>query len=97
MSQPAATVMLVCTVLQAAHRAKCQRALVRGPTESNLLLGTTPSGLLLADATTCSADFGPIPLAEKQTETLFWLICWNRKTLFRLEKQATKTNYNISE
>jgi len=27
---------------------------------------------------------------KKQAETLFWLICCERKTLFRLKKQAEK-------
>ena len=33
---------------------------------------------------------GPIRFAEKQAETLFRLICCERKTLFRLKKQAEK-------
>jgi len=30
------------------------------------------------------------PFALLKAETLFWLICWERKTLFRLKKQAKK-------
>ena len=35
---------------------------------------------------------GPILFVslKKQAETLFRLICWERKTLFRLKKQAEK-------
>ena len=39
----------------------------------------------------------PIASLEKQTETLFRLICWERKTLFSAEKQAEKTDYKTSE
>ena len=32
----------------------------------------------------------PFASLKKQAETLFWLICCERKTLFRLKKQAEK-------
>jgi len=47
--------------------------------------------ILLADddASTTPRD-APFALLKKQTETLFRLICCERKTLFRLKKQAEK-------
>jgi len=34
--------------------------------------------------------FGPFALLKKQAKTLFWLICCERKILFRLKKQVEK-------
>ena len=38
-----------------------------------------------------------LPSLKKQAETLFWLICCERKILFRLKKQAKKMDYKINE
>ena len=39
----------------------------------------------------------PFASLKKQAEILFRLICCERKTLFRLKKQAEKTDYKKSE
>jgi hypothetical protein len=35
-------------------------------------------------------DLGPFGCADKPAEKYYWLICCERKTLFRLKKQAEK-------
>jgi len=39
----------------------------------------------------------PFALLKKQAETMFRLICCERKTLFRLKKQAQKVRIIIEE
>ena len=46
---------------------------------------------------TWSQDLPPFASLKKQAETLFRLICCERKTLFRLKKKLKKTDYKRSE
>jgi len=39
----------------------------------------------------------PFASLKKQAETLFWLICCERKTPFQMKKQAKNTDYKRNE
>jgi hypothetical protein len=78
-------------------KAKDDFCLAEAQTIFSILVITTPQMNGQGTHTVGSGLLEPFGCADKSAEKYCWLICCERKILFRLKKQAEKTDYKLND